>query len=115
MPNPSDLSIMMVFLRIGENWSQTQLAEAGGLPPSLINDYENGRKKLIGSSTMPSSSSCRIPPETVGKPENVDKVGKSRSKFRRSRAKYVLPLDQLKCGRPKVFVGHDKLKCPARK
>jgi transcriptional regulator with XRE-family HTH domain len=46
MPNPSDLAIVLWFLRRGEGWSQTELAAAAGVPPSLINDYEKGRKNL---------------------------------------------------------------------
>jgi transcriptional regulator with XRE-family HTH domain len=41
-----DLGIVLCFLREGLGWSQTELGEASGTSPNLINDYEKGRKRL---------------------------------------------------------------------
>jgi tetratricopeptide (TPR) repeat protein len=41
-----DLSIVLTFLREGQGWSLTDLGEASGISPNLLNDYEAGRKKL---------------------------------------------------------------------
>jgi tetratricopeptide (TPR) repeat protein len=41
-----DLGIVLEFLRHGQDWSQARLAEATGITPSLINNYEKGRKPL---------------------------------------------------------------------
>jgi len=41
-----DLSIVLTFLRAGQGWSQADLGAAAGIPPSLINEYERGRKRL---------------------------------------------------------------------
>jgi transcriptional regulator with XRE-family HTH domain len=43
---PPPLSIVLTYLRLGQGWSQKELAEATGLPPNLISDYERGRKTL---------------------------------------------------------------------
>ena len=36
----------MTFLRSGLGWSQAELGEAANVSPSLLNDYEHGRKDL---------------------------------------------------------------------
>src|SRR6266849_5908465 len=41
-----DLSIVLTFLRSAQGWTQPALAEAAGISPNLINDYERGRKVL---------------------------------------------------------------------
>jgi len=41
-----DLSVVLTFLREGQGWSQADLGRAAGTSPSLLNDYEGGRKKL---------------------------------------------------------------------
>jgi len=41
-----DLGIVLAFLREGQGWSQTRLAQAAGISPKAINDYERGRKTL---------------------------------------------------------------------
>lgn len=41
-----DLGIVLTFLREGQGWSQTRLAQAAGTTPKVINDYEHGRRTL---------------------------------------------------------------------
>jgi transcriptional regulator with XRE-family HTH domain len=41
-----DLSIVLIFLREGQGWSQSRLAEAARISNKLVNDYESGRKRL---------------------------------------------------------------------
>ncbi|HEY0511034.1 MAG TPA: helix-turn-helix transcriptional regulator, partial [Thermoanaerobaculia bacterium] len=41
-----DLSIVLTFLRSSQRLSQTELGEAAGVSPNLVNDYERGRKPL---------------------------------------------------------------------
>ncbi|MEO6193812.1 MAG: helix-turn-helix transcriptional regulator [Thermoanaerobaculia bacterium] len=41
-----DLRIALTFLRLGQGWRQADLAEAAGISPKLLNDYERGRKNL---------------------------------------------------------------------
>jgi tetratricopeptide (TPR) repeat protein len=41
-----DLSIILTFLRLGQLWSQTQLAMAAGITPRMLNDLERGWKTL---------------------------------------------------------------------
>ena len=41
-----DLAIVLTFLRSGLGWSQAELGEAANVSPSLLNDYEHGRKPL---------------------------------------------------------------------
>ena len=43
----ADLGIVLLFLRRGQNWTQTQLSKESRISASLINDYEQGRKTLI--------------------------------------------------------------------
>jgi transcriptional regulator with XRE-family HTH domain len=42
----SDLGIVLAFLREGQGWTQSRLAEAMGISPKVVNDYEHGRKNL---------------------------------------------------------------------
>ena len=41
-----DLSIVLTFLRSAQGRAQPALAEAAGISPNLVNDYERGRKAL---------------------------------------------------------------------
>jgi transcriptional regulator with XRE-family HTH domain len=41
-----DLAVVLTFLRSGLGWSQVELGEAASVSPSLLNDYEHGRKDL---------------------------------------------------------------------
>jgi transcriptional regulator with XRE-family HTH domain len=65
MPQPSALSIVLLFLRRGEGWSQTRLAAAAGVLPSLINDYENARKPLTRGRVEFLIGLLGLPPETI--------------------------------------------------
>lgn len=41
-----DNGIALLFIRRGQGWSQTRLAAAAEMPPSLLNEYEQGKKTL---------------------------------------------------------------------
>ncbi len=62
---PSDCSVLLVFFRTGLGWSQTALAEAAGISPSLLNDYEKGRKTLERERLEYLAGFMGIPPERV--------------------------------------------------
>jgi transcriptional regulator with XRE-family HTH domain len=60
-----DLAIALTFLREGQGWSQTELAEAAGTTPKLISDYEAGRKRLLRERLEYLTSFMNIPPERI--------------------------------------------------
>lgn len=62
---PSDLGIVLTFLREGQGWGQTELATAAGTSPSLINDYEGGRKELKRERLEHLASFLGVPPERI--------------------------------------------------
>lgn len=62
--NP-DLGIVLVFLRSGQGWSQTELGEAATVSPNLLNDYERGRKPLHRHRLEYLISFMGVPPETI--------------------------------------------------
>jgi transcriptional regulator with XRE-family HTH domain len=43
---PPDLAIILSFIRDGQGVSQTRLSELSGVPATMINDYEQGRRPL---------------------------------------------------------------------
>jgi transcriptional regulator with XRE-family HTH domain len=108
-----DLSIVLWFLREGQGFSQTTLAEAAGISASLVNDYEAGRKTLarprveflISHMGLPpvaiddtlarlqanralSGHSLSSPPESLRRRERIDAIaaeaGQLASEFARS-------------------------------
>lgn len=62
---PSDLAITLTFLRQGQGWSQTDLAEAAGTTSNVVNDYEAGRKPLRRERLEHLASSMGVPPERI--------------------------------------------------
>jgi transcriptional regulator with XRE-family HTH domain len=60
-----DLAIALTFLREGQGWSQTELAEAAGTTPKLISDYEAGRKRLLRERLEYLTGFMDIPPERI--------------------------------------------------
>lgn len=60
-----DLSIVLTFLREGQGWSQTDLAEAAGTSPNVINDYEAGRKPLKRERLEYLIGFMDVPPERI--------------------------------------------------
>jgi transcriptional regulator with XRE-family HTH domain len=65
MTQPPDLSIVLTFLRSGQGWTQTELGNAAGVSPNLLNDYERGRKPLHRSRLEHLVAAMGLPPETV--------------------------------------------------
>jgi len=62
---PSDLGIVLHFLRTGEDWTQARLGEAAGVSPNLLNDYERGRKTLTRPRLEHLISFMGIPSERI--------------------------------------------------
>lgn len=60
-----DLAIALTFLREGQGWSQTDLAEAAGTTSNLISDYEAGRKRLLRERLEYLTGFMDIPPERI--------------------------------------------------
>lgn len=61
----SDFSVVLVFLRAGLGWSQAELADAAGISPPQLNDYEKGRKKLERERLEHLVRFLGIPPERI--------------------------------------------------
>jgi transcriptional regulator with XRE-family HTH domain len=60
-----DLNVLLVFFRSGQGWSQAELADAAGIPPSLLNDYEKGRKPVTRERLEHLAGVMGIPPERI--------------------------------------------------
>ena len=60
-----DLSIVLTFLREGQQWSQAELAAAAGFSPNLINGYERGWKNLVRSRLEYLIALMGLPPERI--------------------------------------------------
>jgi transcriptional regulator with XRE-family HTH domain len=60
-----DLSLALLFLRLGQGWKQSELAAAAGVSPPLINVYESGRKKLTRERLEHFAALMGLPPETI--------------------------------------------------
>lgn len=60
-----DLAIVLTFLREGQGWSQTALAEAAGTTSNLVSDYEAGRKRLLRERLEYLTGFMDIPPERI--------------------------------------------------
>lgn len=62
---PSDLGIVLHFLRTGEDWTQARLGDVSGVSANTINDYEHGRKRLLRPRLEHLISFMGIPPERI--------------------------------------------------
>ena len=60
-----DLRIALTFLRLGQGWRQADLAEAAGISPKLLNDYERGRKNLTRDRLAHIIAFMGLPPEAI--------------------------------------------------
>lgn len=60
-----ELSLVLIFLRQGQGWSQADLAGAAGISPNLLNDYEHGRKKLTRARLEHLISFMGLPPGRI--------------------------------------------------
>ncbi len=60
-----DLSLVLMFLRRGQGWSQTGLGEISGISSTLLNDYERGRKTLTRPRLEHVISFMGLPPEAI--------------------------------------------------
>lgn len=61
----SNLSVVLTFLRSGMGWSQAELADTAGIPRSLLNGYESGKKNLLRPRLEHLVSFLGLPPETI--------------------------------------------------
>jgi transcriptional regulator with XRE-family HTH domain len=64
-PAPPDLGIVLTFLRTGQGWSQSELGDASGVAPTLINDYERGRKPLNRARLERLADALGLPPAAI--------------------------------------------------
>lgn len=62
---PPDLNLALFALRLAMGWSQTELADAAGVSPNLLNDYEKGRKPLGRERLERLIAFMGLPPERV--------------------------------------------------
>lgn len=60
-----DLGIVLAFLRDGQGWSQTRLAQAAGTSSKVINDYEHGRRNLTRARLESLLAYMAVPPERI--------------------------------------------------
>ncbi|HKH47780.1 MAG TPA: helix-turn-helix transcriptional regulator [Thermoanaerobaculia bacterium] len=60
-----DLGIALAFIRDGQGWSQTRLAQAAGTTPKVINDYEHGRRTLTRARLESLLAHMAVPPERI--------------------------------------------------
>ncbi|HYN22867.1 MAG TPA: helix-turn-helix transcriptional regulator [Thermoanaerobaculia bacterium] len=60
-----DLAIALTFIRSGQGWSLTEFGEAASTSPTLLNDYEHGRKALKRDRLDYLISFMGVPPEAV--------------------------------------------------
>lgn len=75
-----DLNLALALLRTALGWSQTELAEAAGVSPNLLNDYEKGRKPLGRERLERLVSAMGLPPERVD--ETLAFIAASRAESR---------------------------------
>lgn len=62
---PSDLSIVLTFLREGQGWKQTVLASAAGISRKVLNDYERGQRTLTREKVETLIAWMGLPPERI--------------------------------------------------
>jgi tetratricopeptide (TPR) repeat protein/transcriptional regulator with XRE-family HTH domain len=60
-----DLGIVLAFIREGQGWNQTRLAQAAGTTPKVINDYEHGRRRLTRARLESLLAHMAVPPERI--------------------------------------------------
>ena len=60
-----DLGIVLTFIRDGQGWSQTRLAQAAGTTSKVINDYEHGRRRLTRARLESLLALMAVPPERI--------------------------------------------------
>jgi len=60
-----DHAIVLRFAREGQKWSQAELADAAGVTPNLIHDYERGKKNLTRSRLEYLFGLLGLPPERI--------------------------------------------------
>lgn len=60
-----DLGIVLRFIREGQGWDQTRLANAANTDPNVINDYERGRKNLKRPRLEFLLERMGVPPERI--------------------------------------------------
>ncbi len=75
-----DLAIVLTFLREGQGWSQTELGEASGIHPNLLNAYERGRKELNRSRLEHIISFMGLPPVIID--DNLERLAANRAAVR---------------------------------
>jgi len=61
----ADFNVLLVFFRTGQGWGQAELADAAGIPASLLNDYERGRKTLTRNRLEHLADVMGIPTERI--------------------------------------------------
>lgn len=60
-----DLGIVLAFIRAGQGWSQTRLAQAAGTTSKVVNDYEHGRRTLTRPRLESLLLHMAVPPERI--------------------------------------------------
>jgi tetratricopeptide (TPR) repeat protein len=75
-----DLAFILTFLREGQGWSQTELGEASGIHPNLLNAYERGRKELNRSRLEHILSFMGLPPVIID--DNLERLAANRAAVR---------------------------------
>jgi transcriptional regulator with XRE-family HTH domain len=75
-----DLALILAFLREGQGWSQTELGEASGIHPNLLNAYERGRKELNRSRLEHIISFMGLPPVIID--DNLERLAANRAAVR---------------------------------
>lgn len=60
-----DNGIALLFIRRGQGWSQARLAKAAGIPQSLLNEYEQGKKTLTRERLLRLTGLMNQGPEVV--------------------------------------------------
>lgn len=69
MPKPKnvvpDNGIALWFIRRGEGWTQARLAATAGMLPSLLNEYEQGKKTLTRERLLHLAGLMGVGPEAV--------------------------------------------------
>jgi tetratricopeptide (TPR) repeat protein len=75
-----DLALILTFLREGQGWSQTELGEASGIHPNLLNAYERGRKELNRSRLEHILSFMGLPPVIID--DNLERLAANRAAVR---------------------------------
>ncbi|HSS78788.1 MAG TPA: helix-turn-helix domain-containing protein [Thermoanaerobaculia bacterium] len=75
-----DLSIVLTFLRLGQGWGQTKLAEAAGLSPKVLNDLERGWRTLTRPKLEQLIAFMGLPPAAID--ETLETLARNRAMAR---------------------------------